>query len=158
MARLSLEDRIRIVTLHSKGLSVLEIRKRLQDENISISRQSVHNLIAKFRDHQIVADLPRRRKQPKITTPMKSLIEDALTRNDEITSRGLRDLLLAQWPDLQVSFPTIKRVRKEMGWVCTRPHYCQLLRPVSSIVLLMSMFDTCCTCISIYCHLVSGKL
>ena len=91
-----------------EGISVLEICKRLQDENVSISRQSIHNLIAKFRDHQIVADLPRRRKQPKITTPMKSLIEEALTRNDEITSRGLRDLLLAQWPDLQVLFPTIK--------------------------------------------------
>ena len=71
---------------------------------------------------------------------MKFLIEHALTRNDEITSRGLKDLLLAQWPDLQVSFPTIKRVRKEMGWVCTRPHYCQLLCPVSSIVLLMSKY------------------
>ena len=125
--------------LHSKGLSVLEIRKRLQDENVSISHQSIYNLIAKFRDHQIVADFPRRRKQPKITTPMKSVIEDALIRNDEITSRGLRDLLLAQWPDLQVSFPTIKRVCKEMGWVCTRPHYCQLLCPVSSIVLLISI-------------------
>ena len=85
-----------------------KIRKRLQDENVSINRQSIHNLIAKFCDHQIVADLSKRRKQPKITTPIKSLIKDALTRNDEITSRGLRDLLLAQWPDLQVSFLTIK--------------------------------------------------
>ena len=62
---------------------------------------------------------------------MRSLIEEALTRNDEITSRGLKNLLSAQWPDLQVSIPTIKRVRKEMEWVCTKPHYCQLLRPVS---------------------------
>ena len=84
---------------HTSFEGALSIRN-LQDENVSISCQSIYNLIAKFCDHQIVANLPRRRKQPKITTPMKSLIEDALTRNDEITTRGLRDLLLAQWPDL----------------------------------------------------------
>jgi len=126
-----MEARTRIIALHSKGFSVLEIRKRLQEENFSISRQSIHNLLTKFWDHQTIADLPRRRRQRKITTEMRSLIKDQLSRNDEITSRGLKSLLSAQWPDLEVSIPTIKRVRKEMGWVCTRPHYCQLLRPVS---------------------------
>ena len=126
-----MEARRRIITLHSKRYSVLEICKRLQEENLSISRQSIHNLITKFRDHRTVADLPRRRQERKITTQMRSLIEEALTRNDEITSRGLKNLLSAQWPDLQVSIPTIKRVRKEMEWVFTKPHYCQLLRPVS---------------------------
>ena len=126
-----MEARTRIITLHSKRYSVLEIRKRLQEENLSIIRQSIHNLIKKFRDHRTVTDLPRRRREHKITTQMRSLIEEALTRNDEITSRGLKTLLSAQWPDLQVSIPTIKRVRKEMEWVCTKPHYCQLLRPVS---------------------------
>ena len=131
MARLSIDSRTRIITLHLKGFSVLEIRKRLQEESICISHQSIHNLIAKYRDHRAIGDLPRKRRQHKIRTPMKSLMEETLRRNDEITSTGLKSLLSAQWPDLEVSVPTIKRIRKEMGWVCTRPHYCQLLRPVS---------------------------
>ena len=35
--------------------------------------------------------------------------------------------------NLQVSISTIKCTQKEMGWVCTLPHYCQLLHPVSSV-------------------------
>ena len=62
---------------------------------------------------------------------MESAIEEALHNNDEITSTGIRNLLAVRWPELQVSIPTIKCVWKEIGWVCTRPHYCQLLRPVS---------------------------
>ena len=29
--------------------------------------------------------------------------------------------------NLQVLLPTVKRICKELRWVCTRPHYCQLL-------------------------------
>ena len=53
---------------------MLEIRKRLQKENLSISRQSIHNLITKFKDHRTVADLPRRRRERKITTQMRSFV------------------------------------------------------------------------------------
>ena len=62
---------------------------------------------------------------------MQSVMEEAYSRNDELTSVRIRSLLTERWPDLQVSIPTIKRTRREMGWVCTKPHYCQLLRPVS---------------------------
>ena len=68
---------------------------------------------------------------------MKALIEEELKKNDELTSSGIKRLLTERWPDLQVSVPTIKRVRKEMGWVCTRPHYCQLLREVSKVTAQM---------------------
>ena len=37
---------------------------------------------------------------------------------------------MRKWHDLSVSVATIERTRKELEWVCTRPHYCQLLRPV----------------------------
>ena len=62
---------------------------------------------------------------------MKIAIEEALNSNDKITARGVQNLLKARWSDLRVSMSTIKRVRKDMQWVCTKPHYCQLLRPVS---------------------------
>jgi len=131
MARLSKESRKRVIALHSRGYTVTEIRRRLQEENISVSRQALHNLLRKFLDKRIIKDLPRRSKQRKITEEMRSAIEEAYNGNDELTSTGIKSLLMARWPDLQVSIQTIKRTRKDMGWVCTRPHYCQLLRPIS---------------------------
>jgi len=61
---------------------------------------------------------------------MKAFIEEELQKNDELTSTNIKRLLLERWPDVEVSTSTIKCVRWQMGWVCTRPHYCQLLRYV----------------------------
>ena len=47
MARLSNECR-RVIMLCSKGYSVTEIRRRLKEENISISRQALYNLVNKL--------------------------------------------------------------------------------------------------------------
>ena len=135
MVRMSLETRQRVITLHSRGHTVSEIRRRLREEK---STQSLYNLLRKFRREKgTTADLPRQRRPRKITEEMRVLIEQELTNNDELTSTGIRSLLMSRWPDLRVSVATIKRTRKEMGWVCTRPHYCQLLREVS--VLLTSL-------------------
>ena len=139
MGRLSVESRNTVIALDLKGFCVIEICERLREENIRVSRQALHNLILKFWNNRTVADLPRRRMQSKITEEMRSVMEEALTNSDEITARGLKNSLVARWPDLQVSTPTIKRVRNKMGWVCTRPHYCQLLCPVSQVVV--------CTCL-----------
>jgi len=122
MARLSNETRRRVIMLHSKGDSVADIRRRLQQENISINRQALYNLINKFHMETLLADGQPRGWKRKITKEMEFVIKDALRNNDEITSTGLRSLLDSRWPELQVSIPTIKHVRKEMGWVCTRPH------------------------------------
>ena len=62
MARLSVESRKRVIALLLKGHSVIEIHRRLQEENICISRQGLHNLLLKFQVNGIVADLPRRRR------------------------------------------------------------------------------------------------
>ena len=70
------------------------------------------------------------------------MIEEAYNGNDELTLTGLKRLS-ERWPDLQVSIPTIKRIRKEMGWVCTRPHYCQLLRPVSKAYVKYNHIVAC---------------
>ena len=57
MARLSVESRKWVVTLHGKGYSVSEIQMRLLQENISVSTQAIHNLLRKFRDKGAVKDL-----------------------------------------------------------------------------------------------------
>ena len=128
--------------MHSRGYTVREIHQRLREENCDISAQSLYNLLRKFREKRTIADLSRHRRPRKLTDEMRQVIEEELTNNDEITSTGIRSLLLSRWPDLRVSVATIKRTRREMGWVCTRPHYCQLLREVS--VLLNSCNEGIC--------------
>ena len=132
MPRLSIEARRRVIALRGIGYSVQEIRKRLAEENISISLQSLFNLLRKYKDTGHLLDLPRKAKPKKLNDEMRKFLNEALSENDELTARKARSLLMDKWPDLRVSIPTIKRIRKELGWVCTRPHYCQLLRDVST--------------------------
>lgn len=135
MPRLDIETRRRVITLRRVGYSVADIRKRLKEENITISLQALFNLIRKHNDTGRIMDLPRRARPRKLNDDMMAFVSQALTENDEITARRTRCLLVERWPTLQVSLPTVKRVRKNLGWVCTRPHYCQLLRDVSCVLL-----------------------
>ena len=131
MPRLSIESRKRIVSLHSCGFSVPSIVQRLKQEKVAVSQRAVYNLVEKFRLKGVVKDLPRRKKGSILTEEMKIFIEEELTKNDELTSTAIKASMIQKWPDLRVSTSTIKRVRYKMGWVCTRPHYCQLLREVN---------------------------
>ena len=68
-----------------------------------------------------------------LTEDMKRFMEDNLQANDKVTATAMKNLLLENWPDLKVSIPTIKQVRRNLGWVCTRPHYRQLIREVCAV-------------------------
>lgn len=117
--------------MHQSGHSISEIKKRLIEESIFISSQALFNLVRKHRETGKLIDLPRRARPRKLSQEMVTVLEEAWCDNDEMTARQARSLLVEKWPNLQVSIPTIKRIRKQMGWVATRPHYCQLLREVS---------------------------
>ena len=54
-----------------------------------------------------------------------------MDNNDELTGRQLHEPLLEMWPDLQMSISTIKKVKRMIGWVCSRPKYCQLVRELN---------------------------
>ena len=47
---LSLESRNRVITLFSRGYSVLEIQRRLREERTTVSCQALYNLLRKFRE------------------------------------------------------------------------------------------------------------
>ena len=108
MAKLCNETRRRVVALYSKGHSIIKIQRRLNDENIMISRQALHKVIKKYRTGTMSLVTPR---QEKITEEMKAFIEETLKEDDEVTSTGLKRGLTARWPELEVSISTIKRVR-----------------------------------------------
>jgi len=139
MPRLSIEAR-RIVSLYFSGYSVSSIFARLEQENVEVTKRSIYNLVKKFRLKGVVQDLPKRKKARILTDEMKTFIEEELKKNDELTSTAINALLLRKWSNLRVSTSTIKRIRREMGWVCTRPHYCQLLREVCTLQSSMFYF------------------
>ena len=116
MVRSSLELRKRVIVLHSKGSIVREIRQRLCEVDNSISLRAIYNLLRKYREKRILINIPRRSRRRKITPEMRVEIEEMYNENDELTFTRIKSLLTERWPDLQMSIPTIKRTRKEMGW------------------------------------------
>ena len=131
MARLNLETRKRVIVLLRAGYSMRKIYDRLHDEGILLTLRSLYRLRKKFHQFHTISDLPRRKRSRKITMEMAQLIDDMLKDNDELTARKVRSNLEERFPHLRVSIATVKRVRRENGWVCTRPHYCQLIREVN---------------------------
>ena len=56
---------------------------------------------------------------------MMNTIKQSVKSDDELTARKLKAKLAGEFPSLpNVSLATIKHCQKELGWVCTRPHYC----------------------------------
>ena len=131
MPRLDLETRRRTLTLRQLGYSFNAIKERLKQENIDITPRSLQRLEKKFREHGTYKDLPRRKRCKKLSQAMVDFMNEKLTEDDELTSAKLRELLLENWPELIVTLDTIKRYRRAEGWVCTRPHYCQLIRNIN---------------------------
>ena len=59
---------------------------------------------------------------------MLQFINAKLHENNKLTSQQLLSTLKELYPLLRVSLSTIRRARKKLGWVCTKLHYCQLIR------------------------------
>ena len=105
----------------------------MNEENIFASRQSLYKLSHKFHTTSQLGDLPKRTRTRKITQEMMDVMDEALQQDDKLTATQLCALLVEQWPNTNVSLSSVKRIRKKIGWVCTRPHYCQLLRDVRKL-------------------------
>ena len=133
MPRIPYHVRKSVVNLQNAGYSVPAIHKRLAEEDVSVSLRSLYKLCKKFRIHGHVLDLPRKAREKKLTPEMIEMIDDEMRKNDELTAYQLRTKLKERFPSLQVSLSTIKAVRQRIGWVCTKPHYCQILREANKV-------------------------
>jgi len=75
-----------------------------------------------------VEDLPRKKQNTILTDEIRQYIDNEMKKDDELTSTTLKEMIEAKWQQVTVSTSTIRREKCKMDWVCTRPHYCQLLR------------------------------
>ena len=82
----------------------------LAEENILASAVSLYKLLKKL----------------KSWGPSKIVEEETLVNYNELTARKLHNILGKMWPDVQVSLARIKHAWKyDLGWIHTRPKYCQ---------------------------------
>ena len=52
MPRLDLVNRRRAISLIMQGYSVMDIKKRLEEENVLVTRQSLYKLLRKYSAYQ----------------------------------------------------------------------------------------------------------
>ena len=116
-----------VALLHRTGYSVSAIHERIAEEGVSVSVRSLYKLCKKYRVHGSVLDLPRRKRSKILTPEMEDIIDVEMRNNDELTSAQLRAKLKEKYPSLEVSLSAVKLARRRRGWVCTKPHYCQIL-------------------------------
>ena len=134
MPCLEVLTRKRVIVLQRLGYSLRDIQKRLKKEGTNVSLRSLQYLSTKFKKFHTIRDLHRTPRKRLLTAEMMAAIEDSLRNDDELTARKLRRKLSEMFPDFpDVLISTIKRCRKENGWVSTRPHYCQLIREANKL-------------------------
>ena len=133
MPRLTVSARKRVIIWWRRGYSVKDIKRKLKEEDVCMTSRSLQGLLKKFQGYHTIKDLPRRKRSKKLSEEMIALLDDMLKDDDEMTARHIRCKLTEKFGDFQVSLSTVKRARRAKGWVCTRPHYCQLIREVNKL-------------------------
>ena len=124
MPRLSMETRRWFLTLRERCLSVAE-------EEIFVSRVALYKLWKKYRDTDRIAGTWKPKRVKKLGEEQLVAIDEALAKNDKLTVRQSLGIIETRWPGLEVSISTVKRARKNLGWIATRPKYYQLVREVN---------------------------
>ena len=94
--RLDLQTRERVVTLKRQGYTYREIRERLREEQIEVTVKSLYLLVAKYNQTGSVVDRYRATRLRILGNEHYRVIDDALTQNDELTTRQLYNVLIPE--------------------------------------------------------------
>ena len=103
-----MDCRRRIVILLKNGFTLQEIKARLEEEGVYISKTSLCFLLKKYRLMGSVVDRPRARAPKKLSEAHYVFIDNPLENVDELTTRKLHHCLVEKLPTLDVSHSTIK--------------------------------------------------
>ena len=128
MGRMTIEARQRAVLLWKSGMKITNIHHRFKEENLRVSVTAIYHLIGKFAKTGNISDLRRNPRPSILETEHYEFIDQAMLENDELTAYGLLCKLKETYPHLKSSLSTVRRARRDLGWVSTTPKYCQLIR------------------------------
>ena len=105
----------RILHFHFKeNLRALTIAKALLEEGIQTSRRGVAKFLMKYKSTGTILRCPGSGRRSKITQEVKELVEAQMHLDDETTASQLHKLLVSK--GYIMSFRTILRCRKDLGW------------------------------------------
>ena len=111
---MSLQIRERVITLHNSGFRLKDIQALLKLERINISKTSLCLLIKKYKRFGIITDKLRSAQPQKLTLEHLQVIDEALERDDEISTPELR-AKLRQEIGVNVSISTIQHAKRALG-------------------------------------------
>ena len=124
---MSISVRAQVVLMWKAGHQLKRIQAVLQEEGTQVSKTSLCLLIKKFKNTGSVADnriMPRPRK---LDHEHLKFIDECMASNNELSITRLHHLVRDQFPSLSVSQSTVKRARRELGWMAKKTRYCALI-------------------------------
>ena len=74
-----------------------------------------------------LADTQKARWPHKLKDKHYRFIDNAMAKNDQLTSSQLHQVLREAYPELEVCVSTVKRARRELGWIWKKTRYCALI-------------------------------
>ncbi|CAC5385444.1 unnamed protein product [Mytilus coruscus] len=135
--RLSIQVRHLILQDAAALLSTVSIQRVLEKtHNIKTSRQAIPKFLDRFKRSGLVTDLPKRRRNGNITNFHRQMMNLWLSKNCELTSRALRDKIMALF-GLKLSSSCVSKIRRKLGWTTQRVKYCQLISHPNKLKRLM---------------------
>ena len=102
--------RTRAISLWSLGYTIKIIQERFAEEEITVSKKSLHFLIKKFKHTGSVTN-----KCPSPLSVLRKLEEHHLVFINKLIAYNF--LFLKEFPETPVSISTVKRVRQERPWM-----------------------------------------
>ena len=124
---MTIQTRARVVDMWRSGLKLSKIQERLREEDVSVSKQALCMLIRKHKETGSIQDRRRSERAKKLGEEHYRYIDTAMAGNDELSAPKLHAMLSEKYPELVVSQSTVKRARRELGWVAKKTRYCALI-------------------------------
>ena len=125
---MSLATRSRVIDMWRSGLKLTKTQERLREEDVIVSKQSLCMLIIKHKQTGSVRDNRTRRRPKQLKDAHYRFIDMVMADIDELPAPKLTSLLKEKYPELaNVSLSTVKRARRELGWVAKKTRYCALV-------------------------------
>ena len=116
----------RILFYHDQGCRAPTIANKLEEEGIKASRRGVAKFLLRFKVTGSVGRQAGSGRRTSQTTEVKTIVEEAMRKDDETTAIQLRSILSAK--GYRLSLTTILRCRKLLGWTFRGSAYCQMIR------------------------------
>ena len=115
MGRMTLETRRGVIKFSWLGMRLKAIQRRLAEEGVTISKTSLCLLLKKYKETGTIADRIRPRSlRRKLQLEHLRLIDEALDKDDEISSVDLRKMLQEK-AGILVSISTVQRAKNHLG-------------------------------------------